>query len=127
MRSEQQQQSSARKVVLVVEDEPLLLMMAGEIVEDAGLEPILVHDADEAIRILESRNDISIVFTDVRMPGSMDGIRLAAVIRLRWPPIKFVVVSGHVTGASELPAGTHFFRKPYVAEKIAATLHELAH
>ena len=111
----------------MVEDEPLLLMLAGEIVEDAGFEPILAHNADEAILILESRDDISIVFTDVRMPGSMDGIRLAAAVRDRWPPIKLVVVSGHVTGASELPAGTHFYRKPYIAEKIAASLRELAH
>jgi DNA-binding LytR/AlgR family response regulator len=102
-------------------------MLAGEIVEDAGFEPILAHKADEAILILESRDDISIVFTDVRMPGSMDGIRLAAAVRDRWPPIKLVVVSGHVTGASELPAGTHFYPKPYVAEKIAASLRELAH
>jgi two-component system, response regulator PdtaR len=123
---EQQRQNSSTKVVLVVEDEPLLLMMAGEIVEDAGLESILAPNADEAILILESRDDISIVFTDVRMPGSMDGIRLAAAVRDRWPPIKLVVVSGHVTGESERPSGTHFFRKPYVAERIAATLHELA-
>ena len=56
----------------------------------------------------------------------MDGIRLAAAVRYRWPPIKLVVASGHVTGESELPPGTHFFRKPYVAEKVVATLHELA-
>ena len=124
---EQKRQNLTNKVVLVVEDEPLLLMMAGEIVEDAGFEPILAHNADEAILILELRDDISIVFTDVRMPGSMDGIRLAAAVRDRWPPIKLVVVSGHVTGASELPAGTHFYRKPYIAEKIAASLRELAH
>jgi CheY-like chemotaxis protein len=72
-----------RKFVLVVEDEPLLLLMAGDIVGDAGLEAILVPNADEAICILESRDDISIVFTDVRMPGSMDGIRLAAAVRGR--------------------------------------------
>ena len=124
---EQNRQKLANKVVLVVEDEPLLLMMAAEIVEDAGFEAIPAHNADEAILILESRDDISILFTDVRMPGSMDGVRLAAAVRDRWPPIELVVVSGHVTGESELPSGTHFYRKPYVAEKIAASLRELAH
>lgn len=123
----EQKQDLVNKVVLVVEDEPLLLMMAAEIVEDAGFEAIPAHNADEAILILELRDDIGIVFTDVRMPGSMDGIRLAAAVRDRWPPIKLVVVSGHVTGESELPSGTHFYRKPYVAEKIAASLHELGH
>jgi CheY-like chemotaxis protein len=124
---EQNRQKLANKVVLVVEDEPLLLMMAAEIVEEAGFEAIPAHNADEAILILESRNDISILFTDVRMPGSMDGVRLAAAVRDRWPPIELVVVSGHVTGESELPSGTHFYRKPYVAEQIAASLRELAH
>ena len=122
----EQVRESAKKVVLVVEDEPLLLMMAGEIVEDAGFEPVIAHNADEAMLVLEGRNDISIVFTDVRMPGSMDGIELVAAIRRRWPPIRLVVVSGHVTGESELPPGTHFFRKPYASESIISTLRQLA-
>jgi len=124
---EQNRQNLAHRVVLVVEDEPLLLMMAAEIVEDAGFEAIIAHDADEAMLILGSRDDISVVFTDVRMPGSMDGIRFAAAVRDRWPPIKLIVVSGHITGESELPHGTHFYRKPYVAEQIATSLHELAY
>jgi CheY-like chemotaxis protein len=70
--------------VLVVEDEPLLLLVAGDIVEDARLEPIFARNADEAILVLESRDDVKIVFTDVRMPGSMDGIRLAGAVRDRW-------------------------------------------
>ena len=69
--------------------------MAGDLVEDAGLEPIFASNADDAVRILEGREDVGIVFTDVRMPGSMDGIKLAAAVRDRWPPIKLVVVSGH--------------------------------
>jgi DNA-binding NtrC family response regulator len=110
---------------LVVEDEPLLLLMAGDIVGDAGLEAILVPNADEAIRILESRDDISIVFTDVRMPGSMDGIRLAAAVRNRWPPIKLVVVSGHLTADADLPQGARFFRKPYASDEIISALRQL--
>ncbi len=114
-----------RKFVLVVEDEPLLLLMAGDIVGDAGLEAILVPNADEAIRILESRDDVSIVFTDVRMPGSMDGIRLAAAVRNRWPPIKLVVVSGHLTADADLPQGARFFRKPYASDEIISALRQL--
>jgi DNA-binding NtrC family response regulator len=110
---------------LVVEDEPLLLLMAGDIVGDAGLEAILVPNADEAIRILESRDDISIVLTDVRMPGSMDGIRLAAAVRNRWPPIKLVVVSGHLTADADLPQGARFFRKPYASDEIISALRQL--
>jgi CheY-like chemotaxis protein len=63
-------------------------------VEEAGFEAIAASDADEAIRILESRNDIRAVFTDVHMPGSMDGLRLARVVRNRWPPVALIATSG---------------------------------
>ncbi|TAI61357.1 response regulator [Bradyrhizobium sp. Leo170] len=114
------------KFVLVVEDEPLLLLMAADMVEGAGLEPVYARNADEAIDILESRNDISIVFTDVRMPGSMDGVTLAAAVRDRWPPIKIMVVSGHVLAEPDLPEGARFFRKPYPSDQIISSLRELA-
>ena len=113
-------------LVLVVEDEPLLLLMAGDLVEDAGLEPIFASNADDAVRILEGREDVGIVFTDVRMPGSMDGIRFAAAVRDRWPPIKLVVVSGHLVADPDLPEGALFFRKPYHSDEIISTLRELA-
>ncbi|PIT02383.1 chemotaxis protein CheY [Bradyrhizobium nitroreducens] len=121
------EQSSPRGTcVLVVEDEPMLLLMASDIVEDAGLHPLLAGNADEAIRILEARQDICVVFTDVRMPGSMDGIRLATAVRERWPPIKLLVVSGHLINGPELPDGAKFFRKPYPSAAILSTLRELA-
>src|ERR1700738_5539437 len=79
--------SGRKPVVLVVEDENLIRLSALDMVEEAGFEAIAATDADEAIRILESRNDIRAVFTDVHMPGSMDGLRLARVVRNRWPPV----------------------------------------
>ncbi|MDX3967649.1 MAG: response regulator [Bradyrhizobium sp.] len=121
-----EQSSPGGNCVLVVEDEPMLLLMAGDIVEDAGLHPLLAGNADEAIRILEARQDVRVVFTDVRMPGSMDGVRLALVVRERWPPIKLLVVSGHLIKGAELPDGARFFRKPYPSEAIISTLRELA-
>ena len=81
-----------RSVVLVVEVESLVRSTAMDMVEEAGFEA--ASDADEAIRILESRNDIRAVFTDVHMPGSMDGLRLARVVRNRWPPVALIVTSG---------------------------------
>lgn len=115
-----------RKFVLVVEDEVLLRMMAGDLVEHAGLQPLLAADADEAVRILEIRDDIAIVFTDVHMPGSMDGIRLAAAVRDRWPPIRLIVVSGHLNGDPEIPEGSRYFAKPYVHDDIISALQEFA-
>ena len=121
-----EQAGPGSEFVLVVEDEPLLLLMAGDIVEDAGLKPIFARGADEAIHILESRDDVRIVFTDVRMPGSMDGVRLARAVRDRWPPIKLIVVSGHLLSDPQLPDGALFFRKPYSSDQIISTLRELA-
>lgn len=100
--------------VLIVEDEPLVRLSAVETVESAGFEVIEAANADEAIRILESRSDIRVVFTDLHMPGSMDGLKLAHAVRNRWPPIKIIVTSGRETLAEQdLPAGGRFFAKPY--------------
>jgi two-component system, response regulator PdtaR len=83
-----------RSVVLGVEDENLIRSTAMDMVEEAGFEAIAASDADEAIQILESRYDIRAVLTDVQMPGSMDGLRLARVVRNRWPPVALIVTSG---------------------------------
>ncbi|WJH38787.1 response regulator (plasmid) [Aliirhizobium terrae] len=110
-------------VVLVVEDEPLLRLAAIDLVEMAGYEAIPAADATEAVKILEARNDIRVVMTDVDMPRGVDGMRLAAIIRDRWPPIKIIIVSGHVEDPGNLiPAETMFFSKPYREEQIMETI-----
>src|SRR6476620_10668425 len=83
--------------VLIVEDEMVLRMRAVDIVEDAGFCPVEAVNADQAISILESRSDISLLFTDIQMPGSMDGLKLAHAVHDRWPSIKIILVSGQVT------------------------------
>lgn len=89
-------------------------MLAVDLVEEEGFVAIEAANADEAVRILESRSDIAIVFTDIDMPGSMDGMRLAVAIRDRWPPIQLIVTSGHFRGDNlRLPDGAVFFSKPY--------------
>ena len=82
--------------VLVVEDEMVLRMRAVDIVEDAGFTAVEAVNADEALAILESRSDISLLFSDVQMPGSMDGLKLAYAVHERWPSIKIILVSGQV-------------------------------
>lgn len=119
--------SPTKAIVLVVEDEPLLRMAAVALVEDAGLEPIEVSNADDAIVILERRHDIKIVFTDIDMPGSMDGLKLAEAVRGRWPPIEIIVTSGHrIVTADDLPPRCIFFAKPYKEAEVMATLQRLA-
>lgn len=83
-------------IVLIVEDEMLLRMRAVDMVEDAGFTSIEAVDADQAVAILESRSDIALLFTDIQMPGSMDGLRLAHAVHERWPPIKIILVSGQL-------------------------------
>jgi two-component system, response regulator PdtaR len=114
-------------VVLAVEDEPLILILAVDMIRDAGFEPLWASNADEAIRILESRDDIRIVFTDINMPGSMDGIKLAQTVRGRWPPIKIIVTSAFsLSERKHLPEGSQFIPKPYDAAQISDALHSLA-
>jgi CheY-like chemotaxis protein len=110
-------------IVLVVEDEPVLRIHAVMVVEDAGFDAIEASNADEAVAILETRNDIRIVFTDVDMPGSMDGLKLAATVRGRWPPIEFIVTSGQIDVRKEdMPERGVFFPKPYDPHMVAKTL-----
>ena len=113
-------------VVLVVEDEPLLRMAAVDMVEAAGFRALEAADATEAIAILESRLDVGIVFSDIDMPRGMDGLRLAEVIRNRWPPIHLILTSGHVTPpAGKLPAGSAFFPKPYLENDVVAAMRQM--
>ena len=79
-----------------------------------------------AVAILESRDDIALLFTDVNMPGSMDGLKLAHAVRNRWPPIKIVIVSGHLkVEEAELPADSRFFGKPFETDRMIAELRAL--
>ena len=118
--------AAQRPVVLIVEDQILLRMNAIDMIEEAGFEVVEAGNADEAILILESRTDIRVVFTDIQMPGSMDGLKLAAAVRGRWPPIKIIATSGHyVMREGDLPAGGVFLPKPYTLERVATMLHKL--
>src|ERR1700730_2511405 len=112
--------------VLIVEDEMLLRMRAVDIVEDAGFRPVEAVNADEAIAILESRSDISLLFTDIQMPGSMDGLKLAPGVHDRCPSIKIILVSGQVQPTeSERPADSRFFGKPLSVEQMISELQAM--
>lgn len=118
---------SKAAVVLIVEDEPLVRFCSVQTVQEAGFEAIEAANADEAIAILERRRDIRVVFTDIHMPGSMDGLKLAHAVRHRWPPIKIIVTSGRDRiDQRDLPDGGRFFAKPYDPAAIRDTLHAWA-
>ena len=112
-------------VVLIVEDDPFARMRAVDLVRDAGYAIVEAKDADEALAILHARSDIRVVFTDIRMPGSMDGLKLASFVRNKWPLIKIITTSAHFSGAgSEAPDGI-FLSKPYTPASIAGALRIL--
>lgn len=118
-----QRNAYAKQVVLVVEDDPLLRMMAVDLVEDAGFDAVEATGADEAIEIMESRTDIDVLFTDVDMPGCMNGVGLANWARAGNTPLGIVVTSGHHNPSKEsLPARSVFFPKPYDFQKVVDTL-----
>ena len=114
------------RVVLIVEDDFLIRLQAAQIISKAEFDVVEASSADEAISILEARSDITILFTNIQMPGSMDGLKLAAAVKGRWPPIKIVATSGLVNVRQEdLPEGGHFISKPYDSIQLTAALQEL--
>lgn len=113
-------------VILVVEDEPLVSMALADDLESEGFVVIEAANAAAAVQILESRTDIRIVITDVDMPGTMDGLMLAAAVFARWPPIRIIVVSGHRSVViTDIPDGSVFYSKPYRSAEIIKTMSEM--
>jgi two-component sensor histidine kinase/DNA-binding response OmpR family regulator len=119
-------QSSALPAVLVVEDEMLLRMRAMDMVEDAGFTGVEAINADDALAILESRSDIELLFTDIQMPGSMDGLNLAHAVHARWPLIKIILVSGQLKLTdNDKPLDSRFFGKPLDVKQMIAEMQNM--
>ena len=119
-------QPAIPQIVLVVEDEMLLRMRAVDMVEDAGYTSVEAVDADQALAILQSRSDIALLFTDIQMPGSMDGLQLAHAVHDRWPPIKIILVSGQLKlSGSDIPLESRFFGKPLEACEMVAEMRDM--
>ena len=107
--------------VLVVEDDTLIRLEVIEELESAGFSVIEAGDADQAIAVLEARQDIRLVFTDIDMPGSMDGLKLAAAVRDRRPPVHIIITTGK-SRPNEIPANALFIPKPYLRNAIVAAM-----
>lgn len=113
-------------VVLVVEDDILVRMGIVADLEDEGFTVFEAANADTAVALLEAQPSINLLFTDIDMPGSMDGLKLAAAVRNRWPPVKIIITSGaYKLHESDLPPGGRFFPKPYASAMIAAAFREM--
>jgi DNA-binding NtrC family response regulator len=113
-------------VVLIVEHNELLRLLTADIMQDAGFVALHASDADEAITILESRSDIALMLTSVKMPGSTDGLVLAHTVCKRWPAIKTIIASGQARlVGSNLPKDSRFFLKPYDVQIMMSEIRSL--
>lgn len=112
-------ESALKESVLVVEDEPLVRMAAVDVLSDCGLKLYEAADADEALTVLERHPDIGLVFTDIHMPGPMDGLELVRRVHKLWPKIKLIVTSGRERLLDrQLPDDGWFLAKPYQARHL---------
>ncbi|KZD20446.1 response regulator [Tardiphaga robiniae] len=107
--------------VLVVEDETLIRDLVSEELSDAGFEVLQVGNASQAIAVLEARQDIHLLFTDIDMPGSMDGLKLAAAVRDRWPPVHIIITTGKARPMT-IPANALFIPKPYLTRALVSAM-----
>jgi two-component system, response regulator PdtaR len=118
-----------QSVVLVVEDEPLVRMTAADELEEAGFQVLEATNADEALKVLEARSDeVQVLFTDVDMPGSMDGMALAKQVYQRWPHMLLLISSGYARPhPDEIPDHGHFVPKPYIGATLVRHINEMMH
>jgi two-component system, response regulator PdtaR len=116
---------SERPIVLIVEDEVLLRLMIADELRSNGLSVVEAANADEALTVLRSSAPVDLLFTDIRMPGSMDGLALAALMRATQPELKIIVTSGQSPRSLSRDIAEAFFDKPYDARAVVKRITEL--
>ncbi|WP_068094599.1 response regulator [Novosphingobium rosa] len=115
-----------KATVLVVEDETLVRLYGMDILEDAGFRVLDAGNADEAIAVLQSHDEVSLLFSDIDMPGSMNGLELAHVVHDRWPNIRLLLTSGHRQPTQDqIPDDGRFMRKPWGEQALMAKIREI--
>jgi CheY-like chemotaxis protein len=118
----------SKAAILVVEDEALIRIWAADLLEENGFSVLEAKDADAALKVLEARPDVKLLFTDVQMPGSLNGMELAREVHARWPHILLVITSGRERPTrGEIPDDGRFVAKPYSAEELLGQVNDLLH
>ena len=114
-------------VVLLVEDEMLVRMLAAEVLSEAGFTVVETESAEEALAVLQTRSDVRVLFTDVNMPGALDGLGLAQIVHEREPDVSILIGSGRIRPCpGELPPGVRFIAKPYAPSALTKAVCALA-
>jgi two-component system, response regulator PdtaR len=117
--------ASAPRVVLVVEDEVIVRMTAADELRARGFDVIEAYNADEAITLLKTQTPIALLFTDVQLPGSVDGLALARLVRETHPDMKIIITTGNSAVPDDGHGADAFFRKPYLLERVVASIESL--
>jgi CheY-like chemotaxis protein len=119
-------QSASKHVVLVVEDEPLLRLLAAESLVEVGYEVVEAADAGAALKVLQTRGDVELIFTDIHMPGALDGLGLARTVNTRWPRIRLLLTSGRERPSQgAIPEEGRFIEKPYTPSDLLRNVANL--
>lgn len=121
-----QEKSHAQPAVLVVEDEPLLRFHAVDLLEESGFLVAEAANAEAALDMMESRGDVGVLFTDIQMPGRIDGMELARQVHERWPDVLLIITSGQKRPTcAEIPNDGRFVAKPYRGEDLVRQVTDL--
>jgi CheY-like chemotaxis protein len=117
--------TSEKAAILVVDDEAMLRFCAADALEGEGFEVIEAANADEALKVLANRPDVRLLFTDIQMPGKLDGLALARKVHEQWPRIKLVITSGRKQPSrAEIPDDGSFIAKPYRLGEVTAEVND---
>jgi two-component system, response regulator PdtaR len=115
-------------LILVVEDEELLRLFAADLLEEHGFRVVEARNAAAALKVLETRDDVRLLFTDIQMPGTLDGMDLAREVHQRWPRVLLVITSGQKKPTEEeMPDHGRFVAKPYRAEELLGQVDDMIH
>lgn len=118
--------ANGTRTVLVVEDEAGLRTLAGDFFRQAGFQVVEAAEAGEALELLAALTAVHLLFTDIHMPGGIDGLALAHQVAAEWPHVGIIIVSGRAIPSSDaLPKGCHFHAKPYDPERVLEQAREL--
>ena len=117
---------TSQSPVLVVEDEALLRLYVDGFLEEAGFEAIDAADADAALNIMAHRPDVRVLFTDIQLPGAIDGMELARLVHEHWPHVLLLITSGNrLPSTAEIAEHAHFLPKPYRPDEVIREIQDL--
>jgi two-component system, response regulator PdtaR len=121
-----QNTSTDHPTILVAEDNEILRLIASELLEEHGYTVVEADNAEEALKVMEKRTDVRLLFTDIQMPPGCDGLELAREVHNRWPKVHLVITSGQVQPTqAEIADHGRFIRKPYRAKDLLGQIDEL--